>query len=164
MVIRSAKQNAKAFRSIRGLSRNTYTGIRRALYKVGKINVDTARKNIKSGPKTGRTYELEHPFTGKLVSHQASAPGQSPANFSGALAASIGMINQGDQVVIGAGGDVVGSPFTFGSQRLGFVSYASELELDMNRPYLIKAIKSTQCPTQTFFELEIKRALLGDSG
>lgn len=55
-------------------------GIRKALFDIGRsINRET-KKLIRTGKKTGRIYIIK----GKR--HQASAPGQSPANLSGKLA------------------------------------------------------------------------------
>ena len=46
---------------------------------------DAAKRKVLTGPKTGRIYTRYNPF--RL--HQASAPGQSPANDTGRLASSI---------------------------------------------------------------------------
>jgi len=53
-------------------------GLERALHEIGKDVVDETRKLIINGPKTGRVYG----------NHQASAPGEAPANKTGRLAAS----------------------------------------------------------------------------
>lgn len=62
---------------------NTQEGIRRGLLAVGpEIEREVVRR-IKSPPKTGRLY-----FIGGQI-HQASAPGESPANLTGTLAESV---------------------------------------------------------------------------
>ena len=53
-------------------------GLENALYEIGQDVVDETRKLIINGPKTGRMYGR----------HQASAPGEAPANKTGKLAKS----------------------------------------------------------------------------
>ena len=61
-----------------------YRGLQDGLDVAGKRLVETARAGIKNPPKTGRFYIID----GRL--HQASAPGQYPANLTGALQKSLG--------------------------------------------------------------------------
>jgi len=58
-------------------------GIRRGLFDIGRAHVRNARKSITAGAKTGRVYNI------RGTKHQASAPGESPANLSGTLQKSI---------------------------------------------------------------------------
>lgn len=65
-----------------GMTRNVHRhqqGIENALYVIGAIVGKRNRKLIQEGPKTGRVYS----FRGRQ--HQASAPGEAPANRSGRL-------------------------------------------------------------------------------
>ena len=55
-------------------------GIKDGLHEIGAENVRHMRKLIRDKNKTGRLYF----FRGRI--HQASAPGQAPANMSGRLA------------------------------------------------------------------------------
>lgn len=55
-------------------------GIEEALYEIGQLDVNEARRLIRTGPKTGRVYIIN----GRR--HRASAPGQPPANRTGVLA------------------------------------------------------------------------------
>ena len=59
-------------------------GVRRGLLDVGPEIEREAVRRIKSPPKTGRYY-----FRGGHL-HQASAPGESPADWTGTLAESVG--------------------------------------------------------------------------
>lgn len=57
--------------------------IRTALFEIGAENTQMMKRFIYAPPKTGRIYRYKNRW------HQASAPGQSPANRSGFLARSI---------------------------------------------------------------------------
>ena len=75
---------------------NTKEGIRRGLLDVApEIEREVVRR-IKSPPKTGRLYS----FNGRI--HQASAPGEAPADLTGQLAESVGSeVTSPTQLVIG---------------------------------------------------------------
>ena len=57
-------------------------GLENALYEIGADVIEETRRLIINGPKTGRIYS----FRGGR--HQASAPGEAPANRTGRLARS----------------------------------------------------------------------------
>ena len=57
--------------------------ISRTMNFVAQSTAQRARRRITTGTRTGNVYEIDGRF------HQASAPGEPPANLSGALAASI---------------------------------------------------------------------------
>jgi hypothetical protein len=59
-------------------------GITEALYDIGQMHVDEVDRILKTGPKTGRLYRRPG-----RAPHQASAPGQAPANDTGNLANSL---------------------------------------------------------------------------
>lgn len=60
------------------------TGIRNALFEIGRENVRHTRRLIRDPNKNGRIYRIK----GRI--HQASAPGEAPANLSGKLAKTMG--------------------------------------------------------------------------
>ena len=73
-----------AFLIMKRIVVNSAEGVRRGLLDVGpEIEREVVRR-IKSPPKTGRYY-----FRGGVL-HQASAPGESPADWTGTLAESVG--------------------------------------------------------------------------
>lgn len=75
---------------------NTKEGIRKGLLDVGPEIVREVIRLIKSPPKTGRLYLR----SGQI--HQASAPGEAPANLTGALAESMDFaVTSPTQLVIG---------------------------------------------------------------
>lgn len=67
---------------LKNISFEMAAGVRSALFEIGGENTQQTKKFIYAPPKTGRFY----PYKGRL--HQASAPGESPANRSGFLARS----------------------------------------------------------------------------
>ena len=81
--VKDGKGNKTIFMEIGNASRTHQTGIRKALFEIGRENVKHSRKLITTGNKTGIVYRI----AGRT--HQASAPGQAPASFTGALARSI---------------------------------------------------------------------------
>lgn len=71
--------NKKIFEDAVRHSAKARTGIRKAFYFIGKMNIKTARDRIIDPQfKTGRTYRYH--VRGKVYRHKASAPGQYPAN------------------------------------------------------------------------------------
>lgn len=78
--------NAREHRRIASLEVKTYRGIRQGWYRAGQKMRAEAQQNILKGPKTGRLYRVP----GRKRRHRASAPGESPANLTGALRKSVG--------------------------------------------------------------------------
>lgn len=64
---------------------NAIRGIQQGLTEIGKNLVKSAEDGIKNPPKTGRLYRIRGGRT-----HQASAPGQYPAEITGKLRRSLG--------------------------------------------------------------------------
>tara|TARA_R110000772_G_C13310322_1_gene440404 strand:- start:13455 stop:13904 length:450 start_codon:yes stop_codon:yes gene_type:complete len=106
------------------------SGIQSALTDIGRKNVKTARELIRDKKKTGRIYTRTR--NGRRVRHQASAPGEAPANFTGFLIKQTAF-------------EVSGHRFMkFGNRA----PYSAFLELGTKnmaaRPFLIKAIKENE--------------------
>jgi len=120
-------------------------GITQAFYKMGKDLKKDAVNSIKSGTKTGKVYSVN--VNGVTRLHRASAPGETPANLTGALAKSIGY-------------DVSGSSYKM--EYFADTPYAAWLEdgtKNMSaRPYLIATIDSNEKNTVEHFQTEIERA------
>lgn len=75
---------------------NTKEGIRRGLLDVGPEIEREVVRLIKSPPKTGKLYKIG----GRI--HQASAPGEAPADLTGELADSVGFtVSSPTQLIIG---------------------------------------------------------------
>lgn len=94
--------NKKAFESALNLDKNTRRGIRAAFFEIGKDLLDTFNKQVldKSG-KSGTIY-IRKDRLGRKRRHQASDPGESPANRTGNYRRSAGYQIQGfDRLIFG---------------------------------------------------------------
>lgn len=154
MHIKQDPQNYRVYLKIDNLTQDVRRGIRQGYYKIGKDLRAYGQKKILEGPKTGRIYLVR---TGKkqYKRHQASAPGEFPANLTGNLRKSIAYTVRGwESLEIGAG------PAGPGGKA---APYAKDLEEGTDkmapRPYLKRTIEETQSNVLEHFETEIKRAL-----
>lgn len=86
--LRSGAKNRRTFIKINALDRRVKRAIHDALCEIGQSNTVHARHMI-FRRKTGRIYIIKGAF------HQASAPGEPPANLSGELARHIGYVVSG---------------------------------------------------------------------
>lgn len=80
-----AEGEGKALGSLQGLDGKFRAGLMQASHMAGQLLVRTSQQGILSGGKSGRVYD--HPKAG---TYQASAPGEYPANVTGANLRSIG--------------------------------------------------------------------------
>lgn len=124
-------------RNLKKLDANTKTGIRKAFLLIGEDLKKASVNFVKNPPKTGIIYGR----------HQASAPGESPANRTGRLATSINFKDH-----------------SFNSLDFGAdAPYSGFLEKGTAkikpRPYLTRAIKARQKETIHYFEQQIKKAI-----
>lgn len=99
-------------------------GLDGGLTIAGQIVLAEVRRLILETPKTGRIYGT----------HQASAPGESPANETGALLNGLQVVNRGNQysrsiVIVSADGK--SSLLEFGTRRM------------LPRPYMTPALNNT---------------------
>ena len=117
-------------------------GIENALFETGKEVVRDVRKLIKEGPKTGRiyTYRGQH--------HQASAPGEAPANRSGRLMRSSNYsVRNWSQMTVGET-----------AEYAGFLEHGVRGRLRV-RPHLIVAVNKNAIPLIQAIEDNVKREL-----
>ncbi len=84
MKVKFSSHSVKLMKNIARLAKDTKEGIRRANYLIGRELVKDAQLRILKGKKTGIVYR-RRTLSGRLISHQASAPGESPANMTGSL-------------------------------------------------------------------------------
>lgn len=110
--------------------------IRMAMYFIGRDLVNTSQEMIQSKNKSGRVYLKR---LGRVTrTHQASAPGEAPANFTGTLRKSLGFEVRGaDQLEFGSRN---GPPAAGLSDRQAVAKYSKFLEEGTSkiaaRPYL----------------------------
>jgi len=151
--------NQKVIIQIRNLISTQKTAIRRAFYFSGKDLVKTSKAMIMEKPKHGRLYRLKK--HGLTVLHRASAPGEAPANFTGALKNSV------DFTVSGAEKMIFGSRLYFPDRKgtPAGVKYGGYLEHGTKkiapRPYLEPSIVKNYRNIQTHFEKHLKQKLTG---
>lgn len=143
--IRSGARNRKTFIKINMLDKNIKQEIHNALCEIGQSNTVLARHMIFKR-KTGRIYVIKGAF------HQASAPGDVPANLSGELARHVGYVVSGH------------SQMEFGDKsQQGKAPYGLFLEggtVKMKpRPHIIRAVQKDSKNTYTSLENSMKKAL-----
>jgi hypothetical protein len=83
--IREDYKNRQVFISIDTATHAIRRGLKDALAEIGRENKKHTKALIKNPPKTGRIYKVK----GKPNPHQASAPGEAPANWTGKLMKSV---------------------------------------------------------------------------
>lgn len=126
------KNSLKTVESLLNLRKISSESLRLSLYSVGDDIKKEIRRLILDPPKSGRMYRLR--LKGVSVLHQASAPGEPPANFTGDLRNTISYKVKGfNELRIEAG-----------SQK---VDYAGALEFGNGkiepRPYIDPAIRKS---------------------
>ena len=84
---------AREMRRIANLKRSFKSGLSTALSESSDYVTEEAKRLILDPPKTGRIYTRR--VRGRRVKHQASAPGQPPANMTGKLMNSIKALSKG---------------------------------------------------------------------
>lgn len=82
------EKNKKVEFRLKNIKPYMHKYIRSALFEIGAENTQLIKRYIYQPPKTGRWYRYYY-RKGAFRWHQASAPGESPANRSGFLARSI---------------------------------------------------------------------------
>lgn len=152
-------KSQKAFIHIENSGRAAKEGVRQAFYKLGKDLKATANKLILDGPKTGRTYLIR--IGGRLKRHQASAPGEAPANLTGNLRKSIGFDVRGSESM--EFGSRSGPPAAGISPKQNVAAYSKYLEVGSSkiapRPYLKPSIEENSRNAIEHFTTEITRQL-----
>lgn len=131
---------------IQAIDRDFVRGVRQAWFKAGRILLTQVKKDINHKPKSGRLYRLRK---GKRwVNHRASAPGETPANFSGTYRNSMGFQIQGWRRM------------EFGS-RSGSAPYARYLETGTSRMKARPGIGNALSVQQNRVRSEIDNAIRG---
>lgn len=148
ITVKQDRRNREAFIRIKRMDEATRRGMRQGFFQYGKDLVKTASRQILAKPKGGRTYLVRRGKTRRR--HVASAPGESPANLSGAYRKSIGFKIFGSaQMHFGAGNSKV--------------PYAAFLEKGTKRmqprPGLGNAVEATQRNAVRHFYENIRRNL-----
>lgn len=130
--IKSNKLNKVFYKQLKNICSSFKNGIKDANFDIAKDLKATVYKDL-DDKKSGRIYVKR--LKGRLVRHQASAPYEPPANFTGNLKNSIETKESGASQLTFSAGDAK-------------VNYAGFLERGtskmIKRPYLIKSIEDNQ--------------------
>jgi HK97 gp10 family phage protein len=156
--IRAKRQNEYILKSIKTGDRRTQTGLRKGWYFAGNDLRRYSQDNIKQGPKSGRIYQiLVH---GRRRRHQASAPGEFPANLTGGLQKSISFKVRGHSQ-LNFGSDETKQVRIRGERKK--VNYGKFLEEGTSRmrprPFLRPSIDYHKSNIIQHLEREIKKQL-----
>jgi hypothetical protein len=143
ITLKEDPDNSKAEFSIENIDRSTKRDIRQGFYQLGKHLKSVASKDILAKNKTGQIYRIRR---GKVVRrHQASAPGETFANLSGAARRTLGF-------------DVKGSSeLEFGFRANQKTLYTKALETTMNRPAIGNTVKKESGNAIMIMESQIRR-------
>ena len=116
-------------------------GVKDGFHIIGQLVGIRTKKLIINPPKTGRVYRI------KGIPHQASAPGEAPANRTGRLARSYNYQVSGDvQLAVG--------------ESAPYAGYLEDGTRKMKkRPHLIRAINETQGQSVAAMQGAIDRAV-----
>ena len=143
-------ENKTFFLSINSAGINMQRGIRQGFFAVGKKLVLTAREQMMEKPKTGKIYRIRRGKT--MRNHISSAPGESPANLSGALRKSIGWGGLNDNgFEFGAGGGQVG--------YAGYLEDGTPNGQMKPRPLLKNSVTKNEATSQKLFDDAIAASL-----
>lgn len=139
--VRGAEELARRFEARAGAAAGPE--IQAALLEAGTLVQSEAQRLVLDGPKTGRIYQKYVPRR----THQASAPGEPPANDLGNLVANIVQ----DRADLGRGRIIIAS----------LASYAKMLEFGTSkmaaRPYLRAAMMNMRGAVQRAFRAALLR-------
>jgi len=147
MIVVSSKCNKDVYEKLDSIAKDYKKGISLAYRDLSNNLKKTTKKDFRA-PKSGRVYIKR--LNGRLVRHQASAPGEAPAKFTGTLEKSLETkTSSWQQLDFSAGNnDAFYAKFLeFGTSRMA------------QRPYLIKSINDNERNTETYFKLRIGNEL-----
>ncbi len=145
----------KAFLDLHDVDRDTARGVRQGFFKIGQRLLAIANRNIlDKTKKTGRIY-IRRDRAGRRRRHQASAPGETHANMTGALRKSIGWKVKGAESLT----------FQYGADGRLPPLYDSAIEFGTKdghikpRPSLRNAIGEVDRDAEKYFEENIIKEL-----
>lgn len=167
ITIDAGGKNKQVFLQLAKINKLTEDGVRRAYYQMGKTFRKYASEKILGGPKSGRIYSR-----GNGHKHQASAPGEFPANDKGNLRRSLNFLVTGsEKLTFGAGGErrtkdservdkKTGKKKSYKSRIIYKAPYAKFLETGTPkmkpRSYLLRTIQENGAFSAQIIETEIK--------
>lgn len=149
MSIKLDREGKRAVAKIRGLKKLTKEGIEHAGYTSGRGLVKATSDAILVKPKGGKVY-VSRTRSGARRRHVSSAPGETHANFSGALRRSLSFKVRTKELEFGYGVQNNNAP-----DYADFVEDGTPGGQMLPRPSLENGIKSQRRNMQNNFEREI---------
>lgn len=141
------RNTSKAIYKLKHQEKEVKIAIRKAFHKIGKDLKQSGEQALLFRPKSGRLYKIK--INGVTYNHRASAPGESPANLTGALRKSLDYKVSGAREMRWEAGNTT-------------VDYAADLEFGTDkikpRPYMERAIKENRRNIGNHFLYEIKKS------
>jgi HK97 gp10 family phage protein len=147
IAIEQDKQNFKIYEHLDHITDQFKEGIHEAYIEISKYLKDTVKKSFRD-EKSGRIYSIR--VNGRIIPHQASAPGEAPAILTGKLDRSIETKTSGytDLRFSAGGGDV------------NYAGYLEEGTSKMEpRPYMRPAVDKNEGVTVNSFYRNIGKRL-----
>ena len=147
----SVDWNASA--ALRAIHDAVNTGVYRGIERIRGEALDL----IYNTPKTGRIYRRRI-YRRRGVEHQASAPGEPPAVWTGRLAGSARSDSGGDNVVTEYDRNQFVGRLTFATYYAAFLEFGTQTMEP--RPFLRPAVTNTRGEVEGYIDEEV-RAVLG---
>jgi len=146
--IHAPPRSKEAIELIKKMNQNTQKGVVQALQDVGKRLVSTSKELILDKNKNGRVYKnVPYRSTGKgarkIVKrrHQASAPGEAPANLSGNLWKSLNFTRQGSTQLSFGNTAEYSAVLEFGGRKVAPRPYMKR-SIDLNKKDIENLMRS----------------------
>ena len=137
----SAPQNKKIYEKLCNISNNFKEGIHQGYIILGEYLIRTNKRDFRA-PKSGRIYRYR--LNGRLINHQASAPGEPPARLTGKLESSLKIRTPG----------ATSMTYSAGTDEVIYAKFLEEGTIKMApRPFMSKSVRDNQgLAVQTFYE------------
>ena len=153
--ILEGKNNFRIYHKLEGIERLTKRATRKGMFNWGRDLYAVARKDIISKEKHGRIYRTRTGVGGKKLTRvkrrRSSAPGETHANFTGALRNSLGYtVQAADTLTFGYGADGKDVPDYAEFVEIGTFKMAA-------RPTLQNTIEKTSGNAETYFQEELNK-------
>lgn len=131
--------NEKSLHKLYNIPSRIKSGVHQAYIEIAKDLKDTVKKDFRA-KKSGRIYIKR--LRGRLVRHRASAPGEPPAKFTGALDMSIATKTSGYTQL----------DFSAGNEKAPYAAFLENgTRIMAKRPYMIKSVRENERNTVEAF-------------
>jgi len=149
--IKSSRKNQRVIKKIEDTPNAIRTGVRFALYNIGKDLVDIATEEMRK-PKSGRWYTTKVGKQGSRLKkprrYRASAPGEAPAVVTGKLRRSLDFKVKGWNYM----------SFRAGNNEAFYAAFLENGTSKMAaRPFMSTAVDKIESNATNYFEIEVSK-------